>query len=327
MINVAVVYGGNSDEWDISVRSGKNVAASLNRSKYNVYEILYRNDEWGLSDPSFEEAHVVAPIDTADFSCVVEGKKVKFDIALVMIHGTPGEDGILQAYFEKLGVPCSTSSSKVLSTIFDKHLCKKAMEGIGVPMAKDVFLAPSDKYSVDEIVAKLGLPVFVKPCDGGSSYGVTKVKEASKLEDAIKFAFATGKTVLIEEAIEGREMSEGVFSVGGKVITLPVTEIVPHNEYFDYEAKYLGKSDEICPARITEEEREKISDNTSRIYRHFGCTGLIRIDYIINREGVPYFLEVNTVPGMTNASIVPVQLRTAELDLGEVMDAMLSELV
>lgn len=327
MINVALIYGGNSDEWDISVKSGKNVAASLNRSKYNVYEILYRDDEWGLSDPSFEEAHVVAPVDTTDFSCVVEGKKVKFDIALVMIHGTPGEDGILQAYFEKLGIPCSTSSSKVLSTIFDKHLCKEAMKGTDVPMAKDVFLTASDKYDVNDIVAELGLPLFVKPCDGGSSYGVTKVKDVSDLEEAIRFAFATGKTVLIEEAIEGREMSEGVFSVGGKVITLPVTEIVSHNEYFDYEAKYLGKSDEICPARITEKEKEQLSDTTAKIYRHFGCTGLIRIDYIINKEGIPYFLEVNTVPGMTNASIVPVQLRTAGMDLGEIMDAMLSELV
>lgn len=324
--NVAVVYGGNSDEWDISVKSGKNVAAALDRNKYNVYEILYRKDEWGLSDPSFEEAHVVGPVDTSDFSCTVEGTKVKFDIALVMIHGTPGEDGILQRYFEKLGVPCSTCSSKVLATIFDKHDCKVAMKDLGVPMAKDVFLAPGDKYSVDAIVEKLSLPVFVKPCDGGSSYGVTKVKEVSHLEEAIRFAFATGKTVLIEQAIEGREMSEGVFSAGGKIITLPVTEIVPHNEYFDYEAKYLGKSDEICPARISEEESERISDCTAAIYRHFGCTGLIRIDYILDKEGTPYFLEVNTVPGMTNASIVPVQLRTAGLELSDVMDAMLSEL-
>ena len=325
--NIALIYGGNSDEWDISVRSGKNVAAALDPSKYNVYEILYRNDVWGLCDATSSDAVVVGPVDTSDFSCSVDGGRVRFDIALIMIHGTPGEDGILQEYFEKLGIPCSTCSSSVLHTIFDKHLCKEAMASLeGVALADDVYLTPTDSYDVSAIVSRLGLPLFVKPCDGGSSYGVTKVKEASQLDSAIKFAFSVGKTVLIEKAISGREMSEGVFSVGGKVVTLPVTEIVPHNEYFDYEAKYLGKSDEICPARISEEEAERISDSTAAIYRHFGCTGLVRFDYILDVSGVPYFLEANTVPGMTGASIVPVQIRKAGLELGDVMDALLSEL-
>jgi len=324
--NIALIYGGNSDEWDISVKSGKNVAAALDRDKYDVFEILYRNDTWGLSDPSCPEACVIGEIDTSDFSCVSEGKKIKFDIALIMIHGTPGEDGKLQIYFEKMGIPCSTASSEVLATIFDKHECKEAMKGLEVAMAHDCFLAPGERYDVEEIVRELGLPLFVKPCDGGSSYGVTKVKATSELDEAIKFAFSVGKTVLVEQAIAGREMSQGVFSVGGKIITLPVTEIVSHNEYFDYEAKYLGKSDEICPARITEEEEERMSDSTSAIYRHFGCKGLIRIDYIIDEKGIPFFLEVNTVPGMTNASIVPVQIRTAGLELSSVMDSILSEL-
>jgi len=316
MKNIALVYGGNSDEWDISVKSGKNVASVLDRSKYNVVEILYHNDEWSVENGT---------IDPSDFSCVVGGDKVKFDIALIMIHGTPGEDGIIQRYFEKLGIPCSTCSSDVLATVFDKHECKKSMDGLGVAMAKDRFLTRDDDYDIDEIVGELGLPLFVKPCDGGSSYGVTKVKAVSDLESAIRFAFEVGKTILIEQAIDGTEMSQGVFSAAGKVIALPVTEIVPHNEYFDYEAKYLGASDEICPARITEEQEERISDSTTAIYRHFGCKGLIRIDYILDKKGIPYFLEVNTVPGMTGASIVPVQIRTAGLSLSDVMDSILSE--
>lgn len=312
---IALIYGGNSSEWEISVLSGKNVAAALDREKYEVYEILLRGTDWRCGD---------VQVDKTDFSVTVSGVKTVFDLALIMIHGTPGENGLLQGYFEMLGIPFSTCSSYVSALTFDKFACKTFMRDLGIPMAGDVYLRKGDGFDVDAIVKKLGLPIFVKPSDGGSSFGVTKVKRKEDLEAAVASAFSEGETVLLEQFIEGRELTQGVYFDGKEIVTLPITEIVSHNEFFDYDAKYNGRSDEICPAPISAEVFERVSEYTRRIYHHFGCRGIVRCDYILSPSAVVNFLEINTVPGMTKMSLVPGQLKAAGLDLGHVIDSIIS---
>lgn len=313
---IALVYGGNSSEWEISVLSGKNVAGALDDSKYEVYEILLRGADWSCGD---------IQVDKTDFSVTVDSRKILFDIALVMIHGTPGENGLLQGYFEMIGLPFTSCSSYVSALTFDKFACKTFMRDVNIPLAKDVYLRKGDSYSVDSIVEHLGLPVFVKPSDGGSSFGITKVKKKEDLETAIRLAFEEGETVLLEEFIPGRELTQGVYFDGKDIIPLPVTEIVSFNEYFDYDAKYNGKSNEICPADISDETARLVSKYTNRIYHHFGCKGLVRCDYILADDGRIYFLEINTVPGMTRMSLVPGQIEAAGLKLSDVLDNIIEQ--
>ena len=222
-------------------------------------------------------------------------------------------------------MPFTTCSSRVAALTFDKHACKKALQGLGIPLAPEIFLHRGEPLNAEAVVEQLGLPVFVKPNDGGSSFGVTKVKRIEDLAPAVAAAFSESDDVLIESYIPGREMTEGVFNRDGLIVPLPVTEIISHNEYFDYEAKYLGKSDEVCPAQITEEQAHTIREQTRRIYQHFGCRGLIRCDYIMTESGKVYFLEINPVPGMTKMSLVPAQIRAAGLSVSEVMDVLIDE--
>lgn len=313
---IALVYGGNSSEWEISVMSGKNVAQSLDSRKYDVYEILLRGSDWSCRG---------IQVDKTDFSVTLDEGKVKFDVALIMIHGTPGENGLLQGYFEMIGVPYTTCSSYVSSLTFDKFACKTFMRDVNIPMAKDVYLRRGDSYSVETIAEHLGLPVFVKPSDGGSSFGITKVKRIEDLDTAIKSAFEEGETVLLEQFIEGRELTQGVYFDGNDIVPLPITEIISHNEYFDYDAKYNGKSDEICPADIPQEVAATVSKYTCRIYHHFGCMGIVRCDYIVRPDGKVFFLEINTVPGMTKMSLVPAQIKAAGLNLSEILDNIISQ--
>lgn len=312
---VAVIYGGTSSERNISILSGRYAASSIDRNRYEVYEVLFNADCWLLVEWESEESDkmkVLGTVDKGSFSC----NGIKFDIACIMIHGIPGENGLLQGYFEMMGVPVTTCSSFVCTVAFNKYSCKTFLRDTGVKMAEDVFLHRGEPYDVDAIVEKLSLPVFVKPSDGGSSFGVTKVKKASDMPAAIDAAFMEGDTLLIEKAIEGREVTQAAYTSKGKVVVLPVTEIITENEYFDYEAKYLGKSDEVCPAAITAEQKADISYWTERIYRHLGCTGLVRMDYIMSEDGV-YFLEINATPGMTRMSLVPKMVRVARIDIGD----------
>jgi len=313
---IALVYGGNSSEWEISVMSGKNVASELDPEKYDVHEILLRGADWRCGD---------AQIDKTDFSYVKDGVKITFDLALIMIHGTPGENGILQGYFEMIGMPYTTCSSYVSVLTFDKFACKTFMRDVNIPMPKDIYLRRGDSFDTQSIVNYLGLPVFVKPSDGGSSFGISKVKKESDLKAAIEKAFTEGDSVLLEEFIFGRELTQGVYFDGTDIITLPITEVISHNEFFDYDAKYNGKSDEVCPASISEEARRKIRSYTTRIYHHFGCKGLVRVDYIMEPHGEVYFLEVNTVPGMTKMSLVPGQIAVAGLKLSDVLDSVIAQ--
>lgn len=317
---IALLYGGNSSEAEVSVKSGKHVAQHLDPLKYEVFEIMVRGMDWRVQNPDCN----FAQIDKSDFSFIhSDGKKITFDIALIMIHGTPGEDGMIQGYFDMVGIKYSTSPSIVSAITFNKYACKCFLRDSGIMLPKEVFLRKGDKYSVDEISTQLGYPMFVKPNDGGSSFGVTKVKSADGLSLAIEEAFKEDDKVLIEEFIEGREMTNGAFLSGNSLNVLPVTEIIPDNEFFDYEAKYLGASKEICPAKIPESMREAIQENTSKIYSHLGCRGVVRVDYIVNNKGI-YFLEINTVPGMTQMSLVPQQIRAAGMTIGEFLDKLLA---
>lgn len=313
--NIALIYGGNSSEWQISIQSGKFVASHIDKDRYNVYEVLLRGASWSVGGTE---------IDKTDFSLTVGGEKIRFDMAFILIHGTPGENGLLQGYLEMLGVPFNTCSAFVSALTFDKHSCKRFLDFAGVKMAKDLFLRRGSEYTPAEIVRELGLPLFVKPSNGGSSFGVTKVKHEDELAAAMEEAFKECDSVLIEEALRGRELTNGIYCEGGRLITLPVTEIITEREFFDYDAKYLGESNEVCPAEIPETLSEKVREMTAFIYNYLGCKGLVRMDYILNGEDI-YFLEINTVPGMTPMSLVPGQVRTAGIDLQQFFTTLIEE--
>ncbi len=314
---IAVVYGGYSSEVEISIKSGKNVAANIDTNLFDVYEVLLTRDRWCVvrGEESF-------PIDRSDFSCTIDGKKVRFDKAFIIIHGTPGENGILQAYFELIGLPFAGSSSIVSTISFDKYACKRYLSDSKVKMAKDLFLRKGDTYDVNDIVERLGLPIFVKPNNGGSSFGVTKVKKKEDIDKAVSLAFSQDDTLIMEEAVIGREIDCGVYSDGKGVYALPLIEIVSHNEYFDYEAKYLGQSDELCPAPISDALKQKVQQEAVRIFKHLGCKGLMRIDFITRGEEV-FFLEVNINPGMTAESLVPKMIVEAGMNLKDFMSSIL----
>ena len=313
--NIALIYGGNSSEWQISIQSGKFVASHIDKDRYNVYEVLLRGASWSVGGTE---------IDKTDFSLTVGGEKIRFDMAFILIHGTPGENGLLQGYLEMLGVPFNTCSAFVSALTFDKHSCKRFLDFAGVKMAKDLFLRRGSEYTPAEIVRELGLPLFVKPSNGGSSFGVTKVKHEDELAAAMEEAFKECDSVLIEEALRGRELTNGIYCEGGRLITLPVTEIITEREFFDYDAKYLGESNEVCPAEIPETLSEKVREITAFIYNYLGCKGLVRMDYILSGEDI-YFLEINTVPGMTPMGLVPGQVRAAGIDLQQFFTTLIEE--
>ena len=339
---IALIYGGNSEEAGISIQSGRNVSRNINREKYDVYEVLLRGVDWLVLNPSGEDVEEELPqrcldalcagdaetgvqVDKSDFSFVHDGEKVKFDMAFIMIHGTPGENGLLQGYLEMMGVPYNTCSAYVSAITFDKHSCKRFIEHAGIRMAKDVFIRRGSGYNPQEIVAELGLPVFVKPTNGGSSFGITKVKRVEDLEAAVELVFKEYDSVIIEESIVGRELTNGIYQDGDKLVKLPVTEIVTTREFFDYEAKYLGESQEICPAQIPDDLTSRIQDTTEKIYKYMGCSGLVRMDYIVRGEEI-FFLETNTVPGMTPMSLVPAQVRAAGISVGEFVNTLIENI-
>ncbi len=330
--SIAVIYGCDSSEWEVSCRSGEFVASCIDGSRYDVYEIFARFGSWSLVAYRRKNSmRVILPedgrpqIDKTDFSVSVDGRKVKFDYAYIMQHGTPGENGLMQGYLEMLGIPKSSCNAFVSAISFDKFSCKNYLRGLDyVKCADDVFIRKGDSLDglADRAVAELGLPMFVKPTDGGSSFGVTKVKKAEDFIPAVAAAFDEGGTVIAERAIAGRELTCAVYQAGGTPVALPVIEIITENEYFDYEAKYLGKSDEICPADLSEKETMMVQEASVKIYGRLGCSGCVRMDYILAEDGL-YFLEINTVPGMTAASLVPKMVRTAGLDMTDFLSSII----
>lgn len=332
MKKIAVIYGCDSSEWEISCRSGEFTASRIDGSKYDVYEIFARFGNWSLAAYRKKDSvRVPIPedsrpqIDKTDFSVVIDGHKVRFDYAYIMQHGTPGENGLMQGYLEMLGIPFSSCSSFVSAVTFDKFSCKGYLKDVDfVKCADDLFIRKGECLDgmAEKAVAKLGLPMFVKPTDGGSSFGVTKVKKIEDFIPAVELAFSEGKMLIAEKFIPGRELTDAVYFNGTEVVALPVIEIISENEFFDYEAKYNGKSQEVCPARLDAETTALVQEVSRKIYARFGCSGIVRVDYILSDDGL-YFLEINTIPGMTSASLVPKMVRTAGLDMTDFLTAII----
>ena len=332
MENIAVIYGSDSSEWEVSCRSGEFTASRVDGSKFNVYEIFARYGKWSLAAYRKKNSmRVVIPedqrpqIDKTDFSVMIGESKVKFDYAYIMQHGTPGENGLMQGYLEMLGVPHSGCNAFVSSITFDKFSCKSYLKDVDfVKCADDIFLRKGEPVEglAQKAVEKLGLPMFVKPTDGGSSFGVTKVKSVEDFDKAVEYAFSEGNMLIAEAAIVGRELTCAVYYNGKENVALPVIEILTENEFFDYEAKYNGHSKEVCPAQIPDSLRNEIQETSKKIYAHLGCAGLVRVDYICAEDGL-YFLEVNTIPGMTAASLVPQMVRAAGMDMTDFLTTVI----
>ena len=320
-LRIALLAGGNSSEREIALNSAHQISESLDREKYDIKVIDLHHRSW-----AYTENGKRYEMDKNDFSLTVEGVRYEFDYALIIIHGTPGEDGKLQGYLDMMGIPYS-SCSQVSSTItFDKVSTKRAVEERGINVAREIFLHRGESYNAETIVAELGLPLFVKPNASGSSFGVTRVTSAEQIEEAIRLAFTESEEVLIEECITGREFGCGVLITKKKELVLPITEIVSKNAFFDYEAKYTeGMSDEITPAPISEEWRAMLAHDAVEAYKACRCRGIVRIDFIVTEEGKAYLIEVNSIPGMSSGSIVPKQARTAGISLGELYDLVIEE--
>ena len=329
---IAVIYGSDSSEWQVSVRSGEFTASRIDGLLYDVYEIFAREGKWSVAayrkrnSMRFVFPEEARPqVDKTDFSVVIDGKKVKFDFAYIMQHGTPGENGLMQGYLEMLGISHSGCSAFVSAITFDKYSCKSYLKDVDyVKCADDIFLRKGESTEglAQKAIEKLGLPMFVKPTDGGSSFGVTKVKSAEDFDKAVEYAFSEGNMIMAEGAIVGRELTCAVYNNGKENVALPVIEIITENEFFDYEAKYNGHSREVCPAQIPDSLRDEIQEVSKKIYSHLGCAGIVRVDYIASEEGL-YFLEVNTIPGMTAASLVPQMVRAAGLDMTNFLTAII----
>ncbi len=330
--NIAVIYGSDSSEWEVSCRSGKFTSSQIDGTRYDVYEIFARFGKWSVAavrprgGARREFAEADAPqVDKTDFSAVIDGVKVKFDYAYIMQHGIPGENGQMQGYLEMLGIPLSSCSAFVSAITFDKFSCKNYLKDVDfVKVAKDLFIRKGENTEglADRAVAELGLPMFVKPTDGGSSFGVTKVKTAEDFDRALAYAFEDSSTVLAEEAVVGREITCAVYFDGRSTVALPVIEIVTDREFFDYEAKYNGASEEICPAPLDARTTAAVQEASRKIYSRIGCSGVVRMDYILSSDGL-YFLEMNTIPGMTEASLVPKMVRTAGLDMTDFLNTII----
>ncbi len=329
---IAVVYGSDSSEWEVSCRSGEFVASAIDDTQYDVYEIFARFGVWKLVAFRKKNAmRVTFPeesrpvIDKNDFSVSVLGEKIRFDFVYIVQHGAPGETGQFEGYLEMLGIPCSTCDSSICSIVFDKYACKCYIRELGLAKcAPDVYVRHGmDHEETKALVSqKLRFPVFVKPTQGGSSFGVTRVVSPDDVESAVRYAFSENETVLIEQGIEGRELTCAAYFDGQKVSTLPLIEIVSENEYFDYDAKYNGHSQEICPAPVPDDIRDLVQQTTARIYFRLGCRGVVRMDYILAEDGL-YFLEINTIPGMTSASLVPKMVREAGLSMTEFLSTII----
>ncbi len=319
--NVALISGGYSKEDVVSFNSAKEIAKSIDRARFNVFQILINKEKWVYIDEENSEY----PIDKNDFSFQKDRKKTFFDVALITIHGTPGEDGKLQGYFDMLSLPYTTCNAFTSALTFNKVATKRYLQMLGVETAPYVFLRKNDDFNSSEIVQKLGLPMFVKPNAGGSSFGVTKVKKPEDVAPAIHKAFEEDEEVIIESFIDGTEVTCGLIKTKEKDYIFPATEIVSMNEFFDYEAKYTkGMADEITPARISQEEMNAVQNLSSDIYDWLNCRGIVRIDYLM-KDNKLFLIEVNTVPGMSAASIVPQQAEAFGMTNKEMFSIVLND--
>lgn len=303
--NIAVVMGGYSDEYKVSLKSGQLIFDSLDREIYDVYKVVILKDEWYYLDEKQKKRF----INKADFSVNIgDGDILNFDVCFNIIHGTPGENGILQAYWDAVGQKYTGCDFYQSALTFNKKDTLAVLSKYGIPSAKSIYLRKGEDISDDKIVEELGLPLFVKPNQSGSSLGISKVKEKSELKTALEIAYKEDDEILIESALNGTEVSVGVLDYKGEVIVLGITEIIPDKEFFDYEAKYEGASQEITPARIDEETTKKVEEISIKAYKSLGMSGFSRSEFIIV-DGIPYLLEMNTNPGFSPASILPQQAK------------------
>lgn len=317
--NIAIVCGGDSSEHDVSMRSAQGIYSFFDKERYNVYIVDVKGQDWHvlLADDT------TAQIDKNDFTFVCDGKVVEFDYAYITIHGTPGENGLMQGYFDLLHVPYSTSGVLVEAMTFDKYVLNNYLRGFGVNVADSILVRRGEEIDENEVARRLGMPCFVKPAADGSSFGVSKVKEPDQLAAALRVAFMESNEVMIERYMQGTEISIGCYKTKEKSVVFPATEVVTSNEFFDYAAKYNGQVQEITPARIADATAKAVAEETSRIYDILHCNGIIRIDYIITKDAEGNdcinMLEINTTPGMTATSFIPQQVRAAGLDITQVL--------
>lgn len=305
MKNVGIICGGFSSEYDISVKSACTIRDNF-PDQFNAYLVYLSRDGWKVEVNG--ETFALNPVD---FTAEVNGETLKIDIAIVYVHGDPGENGKVQAYLEMQQIPYINSGPLASELSFDKWFCNQFLKGFGINVADSIYLKSSkDELNDDKIVERLGLPVFVKPCDSGSSYGIARVDEKEGLKDAIKAAFAEGQTVVMEAFLDGTEVTCGVYKTKDGIQALPLTEIVTENAFFDFEAKYQGLSDEITPARISEELTIQVQEISKEIYQLMQLRSIARIDYMIVK-GIPYVIEVNTTPGFSAESIVPKMIKAS----------------
>jgi D-alanine-D-alanine ligase len=323
---IALITGGTTGEWVVSVKSAVTIAQNLDSEKFEVYKIMLTSHGW-----FYEPADSVkVAIDKNDFSLTLNGKKIKFDGVFIAIHGSPGEDGKLQGYFDMLGLPYTTCNALTSAITMNKGYTKAIVDGIeDLYVAKSIQIFKGGELSTTAIKTTLKLPYFVKPNSGGSSIGMSKVKHADDLDGALEKAFAEDPQVLIEEFVEGREFSVGVFKAKGKITVLPATEVIPSNEFFDFEAKYTpGASEEITPGRMSAEEKNRVEAIVAAVYQKLDCNGVVRIDYFLEHQtGNFYFIEINTIPGQTITSFIPQQVAAFGMDLKEFYTQIVEETI
>lgn len=325
---IAIIAGGDSSEYEVSLRSAAGIYSFLDKEKYDVTVVCLRGTDWKAE----VEDNVWVGIDKNDFSFTYNGEKTSFDFAYITIHGTPGENGVLQGYLDMIGLPYSCCGVLAAAMTFNKYTCNHYLKGFGIRVAESVLLrkAKGEKLAIkgEDIIEQVGLPCFIKTNVGGSSFGVTKVKTHEEVEPAIQKAFAEGDEVICEAFMKGVEITCGVYKTRNKAVAFPITEVVTSNEFFDYDAKYNGQVDEITPARIPDEVRDAVQALTLKIYDILGCKGIIRVDYILTSleakgeeaKGMEInLLEVNTTPGMTATSFIPQQVKAAGLDIKDVL--------
>lgn len=320
--NIAIVGGGDSPEAEVSIRSAAQLRGMMDLERYNVYVVFVKGTYWAVRSEGMSDILV----DKSDFSFEMNGAKVKFDCVYSTIHGTPGEDGKLQSYFELIGLPYTGCGVFTSALTFNKFACKMFLNEYGIASAKAVLIRRHQAFETAKILEKVGLPCFVKPNNSGSSFGVSKVKTADELLPAIKKAFDEDVEVIIESFIQGIEVTNGIYRAAGKTTVLPITEIASENEFFDYEAKYNGASREITPARLSQRDEAACKAITEQVYNLLDCKGIVRIDYILS-NGQFYMLEINTAPGMSQASIIPQQIRAAGLIEKEVFSAVIEDAI
>jgi D-alanine-D-alanine ligase len=313
--NIAIVMGGYSSEHDISIKSGTVVYKHLNKEKYNSYRVVISSRKWTVLDDN----NIEYVIDKNDFSFVKDSEKITFDCVFNAIHGSPGENGLLLAYFKLINLPHTSANYYQMALTFNKRDTLSVLKSYGIKTATSFYLNRGDDINTEKIIEKVGLPCFIKPNNAGSSYGISKAYTVDEVKKGIEIAYKEDDEILIESFLDGKEVSVGVIQFEGKTIVLPITEIVSENDFFDYEAKYEGKSQEITPARLTLEEQKTVEETALKVYQVLNMSGFSRSEYILV-DGHPFFLEMNTVPGLTEESILPQQAKEAGISLEELFE-------